>query len=155
LLGAIQPLRAFIGASRLEAGIQSLVSALNLARSETLQNARPVYLCGMRMRRHGVFDGCRAAAADGGNPWRQGWLLYADLPKGTQTQYDSREDLRVASFSSSLSVHSARAQYALPGQMPRFVLREELSQRCAVVWIDADTAWPRVCRDALCHPGCG
>jgi type IV fimbrial biogenesis protein FimT len=157
--GMAPSLAHVIGASRLEASAQNLVSVLNFARSEALRSGRVVYLCGLHMRRNQKLNGCTGASAE--HRWRQGALVFADRPGGFDGDYDQQEDLRdVAFYHSTVLVDARLPVYRIlprgehdPAHAPCFMLRERLSARVATVRMDPSSAWPVQCRGDAC-PAC-
>jgi prepilin-type N-terminal cleavage/methylation domain-containing protein len=157
---ALPPLRIAIGAGRLEADLQNLGSALVFARSSALYSGLAVQVEGLHMRRNLTKNGVRQPRPGQANPWFQGVLLYANHHGSSHAGYDRREDLRDYRFLSSVQVSSAQAAYRISpsgvpvGEAPMlFVLREQLSQRCATLRLTAEMSWPEVCRGKHCS-GC-
>jgi type IV fimbrial biogenesis protein FimT len=144
---------------RLDAGVHSIVAALNYARSEALRSARPVHVCALHRRRNERLNSCRPRRSRA-QPWEQGALVYADTFPGGTGGYDRREDLRDISWPSGLWVESGHDRYRLNGEgvftsaQPDFRLTDPGSGLCARVWTDPATAAPRFCFGSSCPGGC-
>jgi type IV fimbrial biogenesis protein FimT len=84
LIGVAVPnYRTFTQNNRTTAAQNDLVTALNLARSESLRRSRPVTVCPSA-------DGLACA---GDTNWNVGWIVFTDLPGGTNGTVDGGDEI--------------------------------------------------------------
>ncbi len=92
--------------ARRTAGVNALVGAVQLARSEAIKRARPVTLCR-------TVDGMHCAG--GGDDWSGGWLVFVPAQPTRPTAFDASAEL--------LRVDRPGFQGAVRGNRAAFVFR--------------------------------
>lgn len=94
--------------ARRSAGVNALVGAVQLARSEAIRRARPVTLCPAADDSH---------CASGGDDWSGGWLVFVPAQPARPTAFDaSAELLRVDRPGFQGAVHANRTAFVFrPG----------------------------------------
>jgi type IV fimbrial biogenesis protein FimT len=80
---AVPSYRTFTQNNRATAAQNDLVTALNLARSESLRRSLPVSVC----------PSADGTACTGDTNWNVGWMVFIDRPGGTNGTFDAGDEI--------------------------------------------------------------
>lgn len=134
-----------------------LLAGFNYARSEAIRTNQIVYACALNAKSNLDIQGCSHLKRSKEFVWDEGLLLYADLPHGSPSQYDTREALRHTLFREQISVSAKTKQLAFNaegrthnGQEYVFLLRDRNNEMCRTIHLSA-SGKARACSHGEAH----
>jgi type IV fimbrial biogenesis protein FimT len=123
---AVPSFRNFTRNNRVTAAQNDLVTALNLARSESLRRSQPVAVCS-------TTDGATCGTV---NDWQTGWIVFVDQPGGVTGALDAGEQIvqvwRLSSTEAEIKSTNPYVEYRPTGEATgAFGLDVSPHQHCA------------------------